>query len=57
MNDDKLAFVIERYIGSFVRYIQDIIHYSNTRKIPEIILQLDFEKAFDTIEWNFIWKT
>ena len=21
------------------------------------MLQLDFEKAFDSIEWNFIWKT
>ena len=21
------------------------------------MLQLDFKKAFDSIEWNFIWKT
>ena len=27
------------------------------KNIPGILLQLDFEKAFDTIEWEFIWKT
>ena len=25
--------------------------------IPGILLLLDFRKAFDTIEWNFIQKT
>ena len=30
------------------------MEYTDTPKIPGIVLFIDFEKAFDTIEWPFI---
>ena len=57
INDDQFGFVKGRYIGSCIRFVQDLIDYTDTNNIPGILLQLDFEKAFDTIEWDFIWKT
>ena len=30
---------------------------TETKNIPALILFVDFEKAFDTIEWAFVEKT
>ena len=32
------------------------MHFTKERNIPGIAVFLDFEKAFDSIEWNFINK-
>ena len=34
-----------------------MVTYTDKHNISGIILRLDFEKAFNTIEWEFIWKT
>ena len=36
--------------------IYDIIQRSNELKIPGMILLIDFEKAFDSISWSFMYK-
>ena len=33
------------------------MEYTDTKKLPGMFLFVDFEKAFDTIEWSFISKT
>ena len=33
------------------------MEYTDIKKLPGIFLSVDFEKAFDTIEWNFISNT
>ena len=30
------------------------MEYTNQENIPGILVFIDFEKAFDSIEWNFI---
>ena len=35
----------------------DLVTYADKQSIPGILLQLDFEKAFDTIEWISMWET
>ena len=38
------------------RSILDIIDYSESLKLPGILLFIDFEKAFDSIEWDFLYQ-
>ena len=40
-----------------IRLINDIMEQMEEQDIPGILLLLDFRKAFDTIEWNFIQQT
>ena len=54
---DQTGFIKERYIGENIRTIADIIEYTSIKNNPGLILLLDFEKAFDTISWSFIFKS
>ena len=49
INADQTGYIKGRYIGENVRLISDIISYTAAKN-------LDFEKAFDSIEWNFLFK-
>ena len=40
-----------------MRLLESIISYAKEKNIPGLLLFLDFEKVFDTIEWPFIGKT
>ena len=57
INSDQTGFIKGRYIGQNVRLLNDILEQTEIQNIPGILLQLDFRKAFDTIEWEFIQKT
>jgi len=37
--------------------IDSIITYAESQNIPGILLFINFEKAFDTLEWDFIERT
>ena len=45
-----------RFIGQNVRLFNDIMEYTESKKLPGILFFIDFREAFDTIEWNFIHK-
>ena len=57
INPDQTGFIKGRYIGQNIRLINDILEQTKLQNIPGILLQLDFRKAFDTIEWEFIQRT
>lgn len=44
-------------IGDNIRLIDGIIYYTVDEKLPWLLLFLDFQKAFDTLEWSYIKKT
>ena len=57
INNDQTGFMKGRFIGENIRLIDSIINYTAAKKVPGLLLFLDFEKAFDTLEWPFIQKT
>ena len=54
---DQTGFMKGRFIGENIRLIDYVISFTKEKNIPGLLLFLDFEKAFDTIEWPFIIKT
>ena len=45
-----------RFISENIRLIDSIINYANAEEIEGLLLFIDFEKPFDSIEWSFIEK-
>ena len=56
ISHDQSAYIKKRYIGNNARLISDILEYTEIFNEPGVLLSLDFEKAFDTIEWDFMYK-
>ena len=46
-----------RFIGENIRLIDGIIQYATQHNVPGLLLFIDFEKAFDSLEWPFIFDT
>ena len=44
----------DRFLGENIRLIDCIIQYATEKNIPGLLLFIDFEKAFDSLEWSFI---
>ena len=56
INNDQTGFLRGRFIGENIRLIDSVINYTAVKKMPGLLLFLNFEKAFDTLEWSFIQK-
>ena len=56
INEDQTGFMKNRFMGDNLRLIYDLMHYLDLHKLPGILLCLDFEKAFDSVDWNFMVK-
>ena len=54
INSDQSGFIKGRNIGNNVRLIMDVIDYADTKEIPGAILLLDIEKAFDSVNHEFL---
>ena len=56
IHSDQNGYIKNRYIGFNIRQIQDIIDYAEKFKVDGAILFLDFSKAFDSLEWDFMYE-
>ena len=52
INCDQTGFLKNQ----FIRHLDSIVNYKNTEQFPGLFLFIDFEKAFDSVEWRFIKK-
>lgn len=57
INEDQTGFIKNRFIGDNIRLTYDMIHHVNSNNKNGILLLIDFEKAFDTVAWKFIFDT
>jgi hypothetical protein len=48
------AFIRGRYITDGVMLLQEIPRETNVKKKQGVILKIDFEKAYDKVNWNFL---
>ena len=51
---NQSGFVKNRFIGETARSILDFMQHTDTQKMPGLLLFIDFEKAFDSIEWDYL---
>jgi len=56
INSDQSGYIKGRFIGENIRNIYDVIELAKQRSLPGMIVALDFEKAFDSVSWDFLFK-
>jgi exonuclease III len=56
ISHDQSGCMKGRSTFSNIRSTIDVINYTNEKNLPGILAFIDFEKAFDTVKWPFIYK-
>ena len=56
IHHNQTGYVKDRYIGETVRSIFDIMEFTDYENIPGILIFIDFRKAFDTLEWRYLFS-
>ena len=46
-----------RYIGENIAFLRDVVELANEYNLPVALLSLDKEKAFDRVDWPFLFAT
>ncbi len=57
VNLNQTGFVKGRFMNDTVRTLCDIIEYCKMSNTDGLLLMIDFEKAFDSLDWNFMFTT
>ena len=57
IHEDQKGFLKGRYIGENFRLLYDTLVFTEQKKIPGLLLMIDFEKAFDSVSWSFVQKS
>lgn len=57
-SNTQLGFLKRSYtcIRENTRLLYDLMDYTECRNIPGLLVLIDFEKAFDSISWTFVYK-
>ena len=56
IHHNESGYVKDRYIGETVRSIYNLMDFTGRENISGILIFLDFQKVFDTLEWDFLFK-
>lgn len=57
IHSDQCAYVKDRLISDTLRTLDDIMWYTKMNKIPGWLVAIDFEKAFDSVNVEFLMMT
>jgi len=56
IDGDQYAYVKGRTMFDAVRTIDGVMEYTKLKQLPGIMIAFDFEKAFDSLGWSFLFK-
>jgi hypothetical protein len=56
ISDTQKGFIKGRFIGENTTLLYDLMHYLEQHNKTSLLLLVDFEKAFDSVEWKFLKK-
>jgi mannosylglycoprotein endo-beta-mannosidase len=56
VHPNQVAYVKDRFIGEGLRTIDETMDYTKRKQIEAYAIAVDFEKAFDSIDWNYLWE-
>jgi len=54
IHTDQVGFIKGRNIVDNIRSLLDLLEYTKSYNLPGILINIDFEKAFDSVSWKFI---
>ena len=54
INEDQYAYVKGRTIFDAVRTIDDMMEFTRLKQLPGLLVAFNFEKAFDSLSWDFL---
>ena len=53
ISTDQTGFILNRHSSSNLRRLLNIV-YSPSAPVPEMVISLDAEKAFNLVEWDYL---
>ena len=57
IDEDQTGYIKGRYIGCNIRILEDLLEYCYRDDKYGALICLDFEKAFDSVNWDFMFAT
>ncbi len=57
INDDQWGYLKGRFIEQHIRLLENVTFCTKLKQFPDILLSIDFEKAFDSLNWNLLFET
>ena len=57
INHDQKGYIHGRFAGESIRLIEDLLEYTNINNKKGALIFIDFEKAFDSVDRNFMLKS
>ena len=56
LSDCQTGFIKGRYVSESTRLIYDLLHAAENKNMPGMLMLIDFEKAFDSLSWSFLYS-
>ena len=56
ISPNQTAFIKGRYILESVVLAHEVIHEVKKSNAPGLVLKLDYEKAYDRVNWDFLFE-
>ena len=52
----QTGFSTGSYMAESTKLMYDLMHYTETKQIPGLLMLINFEKDFDSVSWQFLYK-